>query len=467
MLGRGRKLGHRRDEKFEFEPLLKACFAEERLGILHYNEQVSSCAVRISHAPAQQHYGTLTVLVSSGRSLDILLVAVLIYQFLLLIRGTRAAPMLVGVGALVLTFYVAHKTDLRTLDWLIGTLLPYGIFALIVVFAGEIRQVLARIGRRLTLSRSGQASVSEVYDDIILAANLFSQNQTGALIVIEREIGLRTYIESGVPLDAQLSYDLLATIFRPSAPLHDGAVIVKKDRIAAAACFLPLSINPLLSTQLGTRHRAGIGITEETDAISVIVSEETGGISLAWAGNIERDLSPERLRERMSELLRHLVRHRRGARLRNPPLPNSINNLNRSAATPIAASRRSKSKMLDFVRHLFTRHFGLKVLSLAVALLLWWTVAREPEAEVLMNVPIEFYQVPKTLQFSSEIAPQVQLRVRGPARVLRELGQMNIHPVIDLSGATRGERTYPIRASFHPHAQRRRDRTDYSGAASA
>jgi diadenylate cyclase len=241
-------------------------------------------------------------------ALDILLVAVLIYQFLLLIRGTRAAPMLVGVGALMLTFYVAHKTDLRTLDWLIGTLLPYGIFALIVVFAGEIRQVLARIGRRLTLSRSVQAGVGEAYDDIILAANLFSQNQTGALIVIEREIGLRTYIESGVPLDAQLSYDLLATIFRPSAPLHDGAVIVRKDRIAAAACFLPLSINPLLSTQLGTRHRAGIGITEETDAISVIVSEETGAISLAWAGNIERDLSPERLRERMSELLRHLVR---------------------------------------------------------------------------------------------------------------------------------------------------------------
>ena len=241
-------------------------------------------------------------------AVDILLVALLCYQFLLLIRGTRAAPMLVGVGALVITLYFAHKTDLRTLDWLIGNLLPYGIFALIVVFAGEIRQVLARIGRRLTFSRSAQASVSEVYDDIILAANLFSQNQTGALIVIEREIGLRTYIESGVPLDAELSYDLLATIFRPSAPLHDGAVIVRKDRIAAAACFLPLSINPLLSTQLGTRHRAAIGITEETDAVSVVVSEETGAISLAVAGNIERDLTPEQLRDRLSELLRQFIR---------------------------------------------------------------------------------------------------------------------------------------------------------------
>jgi len=141
----------------------------------------------------------------------------------------------------------------------------------------------------------------------VLAANLFSQNQTGALMVIEREIGLRTYVESGVPLDARLSYDLLATIFRPSAPLHDGAVIVQKDRIAAAACFLPLSMNPVLSTQLGTRHRAGIGVTEETDAIAVIVSEETGAISLAVGGKIERDLSVEQLRERLGELLRRYV----------------------------------------------------------------------------------------------------------------------------------------------------------------
>jgi diadenylate cyclase len=239
--------------------------------------------------------------------IDILLVAALIYEFLVLIRGTRAAPMLVGVGALALIFYIAHVTDLRTLDWLVSTMLPYGIFALIVVFQSEIRQALARLGRRLTLSRPGQSATGEAYDDIVLAANLFSQNQTGALVVIEREIGLRTYIESGVPLDAHLSYDLLATVFRPSAPLHDGAVIVQRDRIAAAACFLPLSMNPLLSTQMGTRHRAGIGITEETDAISVIVSEETGSISLAVSGAIERDITVETLRERLSELLRRYV----------------------------------------------------------------------------------------------------------------------------------------------------------------
>lgn len=235
--------------------------------------------------------------------LDIVLVAILVYQFLALVRGTRAAPMLVGVAALGLAFYLARLGELRTLNWLLSTMLPYVVFALIVVFQSEIRHALANLGSRISLMRSS-SSVADVYDDIVLASNLFSQNQTGALIVIEREIGLRTYIESGVALDARLSYDLLATIFRPSAPLHDGAVIVQRDRIAAAACFLPLSMNPVLSTQLGTRHRAAIGITEETDSVAVIISEETGTISVAVAGSIERDLTVERLRERLSNLLR-------------------------------------------------------------------------------------------------------------------------------------------------------------------
>src|ERR1017187_8444017 len=217
--------------------------------------------------------------------IDIFVVAVIIYEFLALIKGTRAALMLVGVAVLAIAFYFSRLGELSTLNWMISTLLPYAAFALIVIFQAEIRQALARLGRRLTFGRTSAAE-GDAYDDIVLAANLFSQNQTGALMVIEREIGLRTFIESGVPMDAKLSYDLLATIFRPSAPLHDGAVIIQKERIAAAACFLPLSMNPVLSTQLGTRHRAGIGITEETDAIAVIVSEETGAISLAMGGTI-------------------------------------------------------------------------------------------------------------------------------------------------------------------------------------
>jgi diadenylate cyclase len=239
--------------------------------------------------------------------LDILLVALLIYQVLVMIRGTRAVPMLVGLAVVGLMFYFARIGELTTLNWVVNHVLPYVVFALIVVFQSEIRHVLADVGRRLTFL-SASAAEGDSYDDIVLAANLFSQHQTGALIVIEREIGLRTHIESGVPLDARLSYDLLATIFRPSAPLHDGAVIIQKDRVAAAACFLPLSMNPLLSTQLGTRHRAGIGITEETDAIAVICSEETGAISFAVGGKMERDLTVDQLRERLSaELRRHIT----------------------------------------------------------------------------------------------------------------------------------------------------------------
>lgn len=239
--------------------------------------------------------------------IDILIVAFLIYEFLKLIKGTRAIPMLLGVIALAIAFYIAHVEPLRTVDWLLTTLLPYAIFALIVVFGAEIRHVLARLGRKFVAGRLGGGASSDNYDDIVLAAKQFSENLTGALIVIEREIGLRTYIESGVPLDANLSFDLLTTIFRPSAPLHDGAVIVQKDRIAAAACFLPLSMNPVLSTQMGTRHRAAIGVTEESDAISVVVSEETGAISLAVGGNIERNIDPEELRERLSQLLSRYV----------------------------------------------------------------------------------------------------------------------------------------------------------------
>src|ERR1700724_509885 len=238
--------------------------------------------------------------------LDILLVALIIYEVLVMIRGTRAAAMLAGLAAVAVAFYLARIGELVTLNWLVSHLLPYVVFALIVVFQSEIRHMLSDVGRRVSFLR-GSTVEGDSYDDIVLAANLFSQHQTGALIVIEREIGLRTYIESGVPLDARLSYDLLATIFRPSAPLHDGAVIVQNDRVAAAACFLPLSMNPVLSTQLGTRHRAGIGVTEETDAIAVIVSEETGAISLAVGGKIERDVTVEQLRERIGELLRRYV----------------------------------------------------------------------------------------------------------------------------------------------------------------
>ena len=244
--------------------------------------------------------------ISMTSVIDILFVALIVYGFLKLLKWTRAMPALLGVALVTLVVYWVHFKGMNTIDWLVTAVAPLSIFALIVVFAPEIRHSLVRLGRSFSISRMGGRRV-ETYDDIVMAATLFSKNRTGALIIIERQDDLGTYIDSGVPLDANLSYDLLATIFLPKAPLHDGAVIVQRDKIAAAACFLPLATDPQLSSQMGTRHRAGIGITEETDAIAVIVSEETGSISVAHRGGIERDLTPEHLRERISELLRRYI----------------------------------------------------------------------------------------------------------------------------------------------------------------
>jgi diadenylate cyclase len=186
---------------------------------------------------------------------DILIVSVLIYEALKLIRGTRAMQMAIGSVLVLFLFYTSRLFPLQTVNWLIRNVLSYGVFA--------------------------------------------------AIIVVEREIGLRNYVESGIRVDALVSYDLLTTIFQPNTPLHDGAVILQEDRIAAAACFLPLSTNPKLDRDLGTRHRAAIGITEECDAVAVVVSEERGEVSLSTRGRLERRLTADQLRARLQALILH------------------------------------------------------------------------------------------------------------------------------------------------------------------
>ena len=230
--------------------------------------------------------------------LDILAVAVVIYQLLQIVRGTRAAHVLTGIVAVASIYQVAVLLHLEALRSLISSLAPYSAIAIIVLFQSEIRRTLARLGRRRLL---GGFQRPESTDEILLALASMSRDRVGALIVLERDIGLRTFIESGVRLDSQISRDLLLSIFHNGTALHDGAVIIQKDRISAAACFLPLSVNPAVSTKMGTRHRAGIGITEETDCLSLIVSEETGAISMACFGNLERDVTIERVDERIYE----------------------------------------------------------------------------------------------------------------------------------------------------------------------
>lgn len=228
---------------------------------------------------------------------DILLVAVLLYWVLNLLRGTRAAQILVAVVLLFMAFYGARWARLEMVEWLLNTILPYLAIALLILFQPEIRRGLARAGRNPFWQRFTAQNPMGAHDDVVLAAGHFAQHRIGALIVLEREVGLKTYVESGIPLDATLSYDLLLAIFHPESPMHDGAAILQGQRVAAAACFLPLSLNPMLSTQLGTRHRAAIGVTEESDAIAVVVSEQTGAIALAAGGTIELNLTPEKLAE--------------------------------------------------------------------------------------------------------------------------------------------------------------------------
>lgn len=238
-------------------------------------------------------------------ALDILLVAFIIYRILMLIRGTRGFHMAVGLIFILVIYYSTQAAKLRTMYWLLTNFFTYSVFALIVLYQSEIRRGLAGLGRNPLLRRISQheKNPDDVYEEIVLAATTLSAKRIGALILIEREIGLRNYIESGVTLDAVLTYDLLINIFTPHTPLHDGATIVQGDRIAASVCFLPVTLDPQLSKGLGTRHRAAIGITQETDAVAIVVSEETGNISGVVAGKIQRRMDIERIRSFLKEIL--------------------------------------------------------------------------------------------------------------------------------------------------------------------
>jgi diadenylate cyclase len=229
-------------------------------------------------------------------AIDILVVAILIYQLLLIIRGRRAVHILLGIGILVLIYFVAIWARLEVLRTILATLAPYTAIALIVMFQSELRRMLARLGRRPFLGVT-QLERRELTQEVLLAIAHLAQKRIGALIVLERKLGLRTFVESGVNLDAAVSRDLLCSIFYPGGALHDGAVIIQGDRITAAACFLPLTTNPLLITELGTRHRAALGITEESDCMAVVVSEETGRISIAAFSEIELDVALERVEQ--------------------------------------------------------------------------------------------------------------------------------------------------------------------------
>jgi uncharacterized protein (TIGR00159 family) len=228
--------------------------------------------------------------------LDILLVAFIIYELLRFVRGTHAVQIALGVLVLVLLYWISTLLNLQTVNWLLRNFLPVLMFGIIVIFQSEIRKMLAHLGRTPFVGTAAKRQKTEVVDEVVLAATTLSSQRTGAIMALEREIGLRSYIETGINLDAELTYDLLVNVFHPATPLHDGAVIIQGNRVAAAACFLPLTVNPELSRTLGSRHRAAIGLSEDTDAVAVVVSEETGAVSVVEGGQIRRGLDGPALR---------------------------------------------------------------------------------------------------------------------------------------------------------------------------
>lgn len=236
--------------------------------------------------------------------IDFVIVWAIVYGLLKLVRGTRAVQMAVGLLGVGLLYQISVILGLDTLQFVMRNTLLYFGFAILVIFAPEIRSALMRVGSNLGPFRFGHAKAShEAYDDIVLAAMTLSSRKVGALVVLERNVGLQNYIDTGVTLGAALSYDLLVTIFDPHTPLHDGAAVIRSYRLEAASCFLPLTLNPRLSKELGTRHRAAIGVTEDTDAAAIVVSEETGVISFVQNGEITRYLNSTSLRELIKNAL--------------------------------------------------------------------------------------------------------------------------------------------------------------------
>lgn len=244
-------------------------------------------------------------------ALDVLIVAFAVYQLLLMFKGTKALQIILGLALVYLAARIAFEGGLMTVNWVLQNLLGVWFLLLIILFQPELRRALASFGLRSRLLRSfARRQEAHIIDELVRTAVSLAGKKIGAIIVLERETKLSDYVDSGVAIDAALSRRLLESIFYPGSPLHDGAVIVHSGRVAAASCFLPLALNPDVSAELGTRHRAAIGLTEETDALAIVVSEETGSISFVRGGVIVEDLDAARLRRLLGE---HLELARSGA----------------------------------------------------------------------------------------------------------------------------------------------------------
>jgi uncharacterized protein (TIGR00159 family) len=236
--------------------------------------------------------------------LDVLIVAFIIYRGLLLIKGTRALQTVIGLAVVFFVFYLARTLELYTLGWILNNFVASIALVVVVIFQNEIRRVLFFLGRNPFFGRISYVEETLFYDELVNACAVLSKRRTGALIVIEREMGLGEFLEAGVKIDAEVNAELIISMFQTTSPLHDGATVIKEGRIRAASCILPLSMRDDIDKDFGTRHRAAIGMTEVTDAIVVVVSEETGHISYCVGGEIARNVNSDRLKRELREFLK-------------------------------------------------------------------------------------------------------------------------------------------------------------------
>ena len=335
---------------------------------------------------------------------DIALITFVFYRLYVWIQGSRALRILIALLALGVLYVLARWAGLFVTSWILQYLWAVILVIIVVVFQGEIRRVLERMSPlRFFLGRP-QALDQVVLEEVVRAAFDLAQKRIGALMVFKRQDMLEEHIKGGIPVDGRVSYEVLSSIFYPHSPAHDGAVLIQGGRIGSVGCVLPLSDNPALPQRYGTRHRAGIGITERCDAISLIVSEERGEVSLAVEGRIHRIENPEELKMRLESIF-------------------------------VQAQPRVKG---SWWRIAFTKNLVPKLISLILVLILWGFIGGQPRAEIWLTVPLEYRNMPTSMEIVGDLASRVEVGIRGPRGLISNITSDQVKAHVDLSQALRG-----------------------------
>ncbi len=344
--------------------------------------------------------------------IDIGIVAFIIYRIILLIKGTRAVQMLLGLAVILAVYMASRVGDLHTLNWFLSNFLSSIILVIVVIFQNDIRRALMHVGRNPFLANTSRDE-SEIIDELVKACVALGNRKIGALIAIERETGINDILESGTQIDARVSCELIRSIFMPSSPIHDGALVLQQGRLTMAGCFLPLSQGSDVTKELGTRHRAAIGLTELADAVAIIVSEETGKISVAVNGGMTRNLDAASLKRSWAVCW-----------------------------NPASETQEEEKEGGCLMFRLVTENWSLKLISLVFALLLWMFIMGERQLEVGYLVPLELQNIPKGLMVANEVPSQVDVRVSGPRTLLMKVSPNDISIIVDLNDLRPGLTTF-------------------------